>query len=98
VREMTDPKDRQEADKGEPDEESSKEELDGDKASQEFFGKKMKNLLSDELEVKDEAAQRTPMDSPSVQFFGESLEEFVSNEGDEEIEEPKPVEETDDEQ
>ena len=62
---------------------SSDTELIDDTASQKFFGKEMKDLVKEDLKVEDEAAVRTPMDSPSVQFFGESLEEFAEQSEDE---------------
>ncbi len=52
--------------------------LAADEASAQFFKRPPSELIPDDLETKP-AGPKTPLDSPSVQFFGKHLEDFAEN-------------------
>jgi hypothetical protein len=75
---------------------------DDESASVLFFGDKLENLVQGEkvsqanISSEPEEPEKTPMDSPSALFFGESLEEAAEREAREEAgEAEEATEETD---
>ncbi len=70
---MTDPKDRPGDEKDGAVETKSDTELVDDSASEQFFGKDVTDLVKDDLKIDSpERVVEPSLDSPSVQFFGET--------------------------